>query len=136
MGFLQPNLPDLDVAEWRKGTRNERMRLLIRHLCEVGFGTPDVVYVFYVVKIGLYVLGAMLFALSTPGIDGFTHVGDWWSAPVVFEKLALWTMLFEVLGLGCGFGPLNLRFLPPLGSFLYWLRPGPSGCRRGPAGSL
>ena len=33
-------------------------------------------------------------------------------------------MLFEVLGLGCGFGPLNLRFMPPLGSFLYWLRPG------------
>ena len=44
--------------------------------------------------------------------------------PVVFYKFVLWTMLFEVLGLGCGFGPLNLRFTPPLGSFLYWLRPG------------
>ncbi|CAB4691751.1 MAG: DUF3556 domain-containing protein [Actinobacteria bacterium] len=124
MGFLQPDLPDLDVATWRQGTRNERMRPVIRHLCEVGFGTPDVVYVFYVVKIGLYLLGGMLFALTTPGIDGFTAVGDWWSEPVVFQKLVLWTVLFEVLGLGCGFGPLNLRFLPPLGSFLYWLRPG------------
>lgn len=124
MGFLRPDLPDLDIPEWRKGTRNERMRPLIRHLLEVGFGTPDVVYVFYVIKIGLYLLGGMLFALSTPGIDGFTHVADWWTEPIVFQKLVLWTMLFEVLGLGCGFGPLNLRFLPPLGSFLYWLRPG------------
>lgn len=124
MGFLQPNLPELDIPEWRKGTRNERMRPLIRHLCEVGFGTPDIVHVLYVVKIGLYILGGMLFALSTPGIDGFTNAADWWSEPIVFQKVVFWTMLFEVLGLGCGFGPLNLRFLPPLGSFLYWLRPG------------
>jgi hypothetical protein len=124
VGFLKPNLPELDLATWRTGTRNERMRPLVRHLCEVGFGTPDVVYVVYVVKIALYLLGGMAFALLTPGIDGFTHVSDWWFQPIVFEKLVLWTMLFEVLGLGCGFGPLNLRFLPPLGSFLYWLRPG------------
>ncbi|MGA8847786.1 MAG: DUF3556 domain-containing protein, partial [Nocardioides sp.] len=124
MGFLQPNLPQLELDDWRRGTRNERMRPVIRHLCEVGFGTPDVVYVFYVVKIGLYLLGAMAFAVATAGVDGFFSVGDWWSEPIVFQKLVLWTMLFEVLGLGCGFGPLNLRFLPPLGSFLYWLRPG------------
>ncbi|MCK5752057.1 MAG: DUF3556 domain-containing protein, partial [Mycobacterium sp.] len=30
---------------------------------------------------------------------------------------------FEVVGLGCGFGPLNNRFFPPMGSILYWLRP-------------
>ncbi|MAS56617.1 DUF3556 domain-containing protein [Nocardioides sp.] len=124
MGFLQPNLPQLDLESWRRGTRNERMRPLVAHLCEVGFGTPDVVYLFYVVKIGLYLLGAMAFAVATAGVDGLFSVGDWWSEPIVFQKLVLWTMLFEVLGLGCGFGPLNLRFLPPLGSFLYWLRPG------------
>jgi hypothetical protein len=124
MGFLKPNLPDLDVPVWRQGTRNERMRPVIRHLCEVGFGTPDVVFVFYIVKIGLYLLAAMGFALATAGIDGFADVGSWWSEPIVFEKLVLWSALFEVLGLGCGFGPLNLRFTPPLGSFLYWLRPG------------
>jgi hypothetical protein len=41
----------------------------------------------------------------------------------VFEKVILYTMLFEVVGLGCGFGPLNNRFFPPMGSALYWLRP-------------
>ena len=124
MGFLQPNLPEIDHDTWSRGTRQERMRPLVRHFAEVGFGSPDVVTLIYVVKIALYVLVGWLFVLSTPGIDGFTAVGDWWRDPAVFYKAVLWTALFEVLGLGCGFGPLNLRFIPPLGSFLYWLRPG------------
>src|SRR5246500_2545759 len=31
-------------------------------------------------------------------------------------------LLFEVIGRGCGFGPLNNRFFPPMGSILYWMR--------------
>jgi Transmembrane protein of unknown function (DUF3556) len=81
-------------------------------------------HLFYVVKIGLYILAAWLLALTTTGIDGFTNVAHWYAEPIVFEKVVLYTMLFEVVGLGCGFGPLNNRFFPPLGSILYWLRPG------------
>lgn len=124
MGFLQPNLPDLDLPTWSAGTRNEKVRPMQRHVAEIGFGTPDVVFLMYAVKIGLYLLGAIAFALSTDTVDGLTDVGTWWAEPVVFQKVVLWTLLFEVLGLGCGFGPLNLRFAPPMGSFLYWLRPG------------
>ncbi|MEU8894892.1 DUF3556 domain-containing protein [Nocardia sp. NPDC048505] len=124
MGFLQPELPVVDLAEWRKGTRGERIRPMARHWAEVGFGSPAALHLFYVAKILLYLLGAWLIALSTAGIDGFTRVGDWWSEPIVFQKLVLYTLLFEVLGLGCGFGPLNNRFFPPMGSILYWLRPG------------
>jgi len=124
VGFIQPNHPDLDLPTWRQGTRQERMKPLVRHFCEVGFGSPDAVTIVYLVKIVLYLLAGWGFVLTTPGIDGFTALSTWWDAPAVFYKFVLWTMLFEVLGLGCGFGPLNLRFTPPLGSFLYWLRPG------------
>ena len=124
MGLTQPHFPDVDLETWARGDRSERLKPMAQHLATYGFGTPDVVYVLYALKIALYVVLGMLFALSTPGIDGFTDVGSWWTQPVVFEKAVLWTMLFEVLGLGCGFGPLNLRITPPLGSFLYWLRPG------------
>ncbi|MEV0251232.1 DUF3556 domain-containing protein [Nocardia sp. NPDC050712] len=124
MGFLQPELPEVDLTEWRKGTRGERIRPMARHWAEVGFGSPVALHLFYVGKILLYVLGAWLIVLSTKGIDGFTAVGDWWSEPIVFQKVVLYTLLFEVLGLGCGFGPLNNRFFPPMGSVLYWLRPG------------
>ncbi|WP_099184249.1 DUF3556 domain-containing protein [Mycobacterium kansasii] len=123
MGFLKPELPQVDVAEWSKGTRSEKIRPMARHWAEVGFGTPVALHLFYVVKIGLYILGAWLVVLSTKGIDGFTNVRSWYSEPIVFEKVVLYTMLFEVIGLGCGFGPLNNRFFPPLGSILYWLRP-------------
>src|ERR1700712_215913 len=124
MGFLKPDLPQVDYAEWSKGTRSERIQPLARHWAEVGFGTPIALHLFYVVKILLYILGGWLFALATKGIDGFTDVGSWWTEPIVFQKVVLFTMLFEVTGLGCGFGPLNNRFFPPMGSILYWLRPG------------
>ncbi|MBB5916170.1 hypothetical protein BJY24_005082 [Nocardia transvalensis] len=123
MGFTQPDLPVVDMEQWSRGTRSERIRPMTRHWAEVGFGTPVVMHLFYVVKICLYILGGWLFALATRGVDGFFQVGSWWSEPIVFEKVVLYTMLFEVVGLGCGFGPLNNRFFPPLGSILYWLRP-------------
>ena len=81
-------------------------------------------HVMYGIKIALYVLGAWLFAWSTNGVDGFTNVAAWWTEPIVFEKAVLDTMLFEVVGLGCCFGPLAGRYFPPMGSILYWLRPG------------
>ncbi|MGW4066965.1 DUF3556 domain-containing protein [Nocardia grenadensis] len=123
-GILRPSLPVVDFDEWSSGTRAEKLRPMARHWAEVGFGTPVLLHLCYVVKIGLYVLGGWLFALTTEGIDGFTAVGTWWSEPIVFQKVVLFTMLFEVVGLGCGFGPLNNRFFPPMGSILYWLRPG------------
>ena len=43
---------------------------------------------------------------------------------MAFQKAILWSMLFEMLGLGCGSGPLTGRYLPPVGGFLYFLRPG------------
>ncbi|WP_396907050.1 DUF3556 domain-containing protein [Mycolicibacterium phlei] len=123
MGFLKQDAPVVDYEQWSKGTRAEKIVPMARHWAEVGFGTPVVLHLFYVVKILLYILGAWLVALSTTGIDGFTDVASWYSEPIVFEKVVLYTMLYEVVGLGCGFGPLNNRFFPPMGSILYWLRP-------------
>jgi hypothetical protein len=122
MGFLKPDLPQIDVAEWSQGTRSEKIRPMARHWAEVGFGTPVVLHLFYVAKILLYILVAWLIAFSTKGIDGFLDVKAWYAEPIVFEKVVLYTMLFEVVGLGCGFGPLNNRFNPPMGSILYWMR--------------
>lgn len=123
MGFLKQDAPVVDYAEWSKGTRAERIVPMARHWAEVGFGTPVVLHLFYVVKILLYILVAWLIVLSTSGIDGFTNVAAWYHEPIVYQKVVFYTMLFEVVGLGCGFGPLNNRFFPPMGSILYWLRP-------------
>lgn len=123
MGFLKQDVPEIDFDTWSRGTRADKIRPMARHWAEVGFGTPVVLHLFYVVKIGLYILGAVVCALATKGIDGWSNIGAWWTEPIVFQKVVLYTMLFEVIGLGCGFGPLNNRFYPPMGSILYWLRP-------------
>lgn len=123
MGFLKQDAPVIDYAEWSKGSRAERIVPMARHWAEVGFGTPVIMHLFYVVKILLYILVGWLIVLSTRGIDGFTAVAEWYHEPIVYQKIVLYTMLFEIVGLGCGFGPLNNRFFPPMGSILYWLRP-------------
>src|ERR1700678_571483 len=96
---------------------------MARHWAEVGFGTPVVMHLFYVFKILLYILFAWVFAVLTTRGLALTDIVSWYAEPVVFEKVVLYTMLFEVIGLGCGFGPLNNRFNPPMGSILYWLGP-------------
>lgn len=123
MGFIQPNLPVVDHDRWERRSRRDRMRPLAVHYAEHGFGSPDVLIVFYFLKIVVFFAIGWALVLSTPGIDGFFEPSAWFRHPAAFYKLALFTMLWEVLGLGCGFGPLNGRFLPPLGTFLYWLRP-------------
>ena len=50
MGFLKPELPEIDIEEWSKGTRAEKIIPMARHWAEVGFGTPVVLHLFYVVK--------------------------------------------------------------------------------------
>ena len=89
MSLIRPNFPDLDLQEWGKGSRSERLRPMARHVASIGFGTPDIVYAVYAVKIALYIAGAIGFALTTPGIDGFFHLTAWWAAPIVFQKLVL-----------------------------------------------
>lgn len=123
MGFLKQDTPQIDFEQWSKGTRAEKIVPMARHWAEVGFGTPVALHLFYVAKIAAYILVAWLIALTTRGVDGFTNVGHWYAEPIVYQKVVFFTMLFEVVGLGCGFGPLNNRFFPPMGSILYWLRP-------------
>lgn len=124
MGFLKADAPAIDYESWRTSSRSERLEPLVRHIAQRGMGNPDVLYVVYAVKIAVFILGGLCFALATKGIDGWTDIASWWSEPIVFQKVVLWSLLFEVLGLGCGFGPLTGKIKPPMGSVLYWLRTG------------
>lgn len=91
MGFLQPRLPDIDLAEWSQGSRSQKIRPMAQHWAEVGFGTPVLLHLFYVAKILLYVLVGWLIVLTTKGIDGFTDAAAWYAEPIVFEKVVLYT---------------------------------------------
>jgi Transmembrane protein of unknown function (DUF3556) len=123
MGFMSPELPDVDPDTWRAQSRATRLQIVTRHWAEHGFGTPYAVYLLYLLKIALYVAAPAAIISLTPGLGGLGHIGDWWTQPIVYQKFIVFTLLFEVLGFGCGSGPLTGRFMPPIGGFLYWLRP-------------
>jgi hypothetical protein len=123
VGFLKQDAPVVDYATWSQGTRSEKIKPMARHWAEVGFGTPVVLHLFYVAKILVYIALAFGFVMRTSSVGDLSNISHWYNEPIVFQKVVLFTMLFEVVGLGCGFGPLNNRFFPPMGSILYWLRP-------------
>jgi hypothetical protein len=117
MGLLDPAPPPFEVAEWRRLPHLERIKLLAQDWALNGFGTPVAVYFLYIFKILVYAGGGALLIFATSGWPE-------WTDPIVFQKAVIWTMLWEVLGLGAGSLPLTLRFSPMVGGFLYWLRPG------------
>ncbi|MCQ4359721.1 DUF3556 domain-containing protein [Mycobacterium gordonae] len=123
MGFISPDLPDVDHDTWLELPRATRLQVVTRHWAENGFGTPYAVYLLYLLKIGLYVAAPAAIISLTRGLGGLGHIADWWTQPIVYQKVIIFTLLFEVLGLGCGSGPLTGRFMPPIGGVLYWLRP-------------
>jgi len=123
MGFMSPELPDVDPDTWHAQPRATRLQIVTRHWAEHGFGTPYAVYLLYLFKIALYVAAPPVIISLTPGLGGLGRIADWWTQPIVYQKFIVFTLLFEVLGFGCGSGPLTGRFQPPIGGFLYWLRP-------------
>ena len=125
MGFIQPSPPPVDVEEWKRLGHLERIKPLAQDWAINGFGTPNAIYLLYVVKLIVFaVAGFAIIGATTPGLGGLGGIGDWWTEPIVFQKVVVWLVLWEIIGLGCGSMPLTFRFLPPIGGILYWLRPG------------
>ncbi|AEF36277.1 conserved hypothetical protein [Mycolicibacter sinensis] len=123
MGFIKPSVPDVDPEGWRSTGWAARIQICSRHWAEHGFGTPSGVYLIYLLKVVAYAVGAAAVIALTPGLGGLSRIGDWWTQPIAYQKLVVFSLLFEILGLGCGSGPLTARFWPPIGGALYWLRP-------------
>jgi hypothetical protein len=125
MGFIAPAEPPVELEEWKRLSHLERIKPLAQDWAVNGFGTPYFVYLLYIVKLVVYAGGGLLaISATTRGLGGLGSLGSWWTEPIVFEKAVVWTMLWEVLGLGAGSMPLTLRFSPMIGGVLYWLRPG------------
>ncbi|MEA2494149.1 MAG: hypothetical protein QOJ29_2060 [Thermoleophilaceae bacterium] len=124
MGFLQPSPPPFDLEEWGAKPYLTRLKLNCQDWAVNGFAPPDAVYLLYIVKLILFLVGAALvISLTTPGIGGLGDIGDWWTQPIVFQKFVVWISMWEILGLGSGSMQLAARYGPIIGGSLYWLRP-------------
>jgi hypothetical protein len=124
MGLLNPTPPPYAPLDWLTKPFAERARTACAAWAMQGYGTPPAVFVLYALKAALYVCGWILFCGTSPSLGGPSSIASWWLQPLAFQKAIVWSLLFEVLGLGCGSGPLSGRYFPPLGGVLYFLRPG------------
>ncbi len=120
MGYRTAELPPVDLDEFAKTPFFERMKLLQLHWVEHGFGTPKQTGMFYAWKIFFYALfGLIVAGAFTAGLE-FNDIGGWWDEPILYQKLMIWTILLEVMGLAATCGPLAFHFDPPIGGILYW----------------
>jgi len=124
LSFLQPIPPPFTYEEWRKQPFAERLKMLCQSWALQGYGSPASVYVFYILKIGLYAWMWTFFCSFNTALGPTSEIGTWWYKIEAIEIAILWSIFFEILGLGCGSGALTGRYMPPLGGFLHWLRPG------------
>jgi Transmembrane protein of unknown function (DUF3556) len=124
MSFWRPAPPPFDLEEWKRKPHLARLKPLVQDWGLNGFGSPVFVYLLYAIKLVIFFGGAVAVISLTPGLGSLGDFSDWWTEPIVFQKLAVWTLLWEILGLGAGSMPLSFRFTPPIGGPLYWLRPG------------
>jgi len=120
MGYRTAELPDVDLDEFEDIPFFDRMKMLMLHWVEAGFGTPKQTGMFYAWKIFLYALFGLIFAGAfTAGLE-FNDIGGWWDEPILYQKLMIWTILLEIMGLAATCGPLAFHFDPPIGGILYW----------------
>ena len=124
MGFIKPDLPNVDPDTFMQKPLMERMRILATHWVDNGFGSPRMVHAIYITKlVFFYALGGVLVATLTSGLP-FLHVSQWWNQPIVYEKAVLWTVLLELIGVAGSWGPLAGKIKPMTGGILFWARPG------------
>lgn len=122
--LVRPLPPPYDPLVWAAQPFSTRSRMVCEAWALQGYGTPLLVYAAYALKVLGYIAGWAFFCALDPQLGGLGNIRSWWLAPVAFQKAILWSLLFEILGFGCGSGPLTGRYLPPLGGALYFLRPG------------
>ena len=112
MGFKEGNFPPVDPATFMDKPFLERLRDMSTHWVDYGFGTPKMVHTVYIMKLlFLYLAAGTAVATLTSGLSWF-DIGSWWNQPIVYQKLIIWTMMLEILGLAGSWGPLAGHFKP------------------------
>ena len=125
MGFTKPDLPAVEPDTFLQRPLPERMRILAVDWAENGFGSPRMVHLVYIVKLVVFfAIGGVAVATATSGLPAFWHVSEWWNQPIVYQKVILWTVLLEAIGVAGSWGPLAGKVKPMTGGIYFWARPG------------
>ena len=75
-------------------------------------------------KAGTTIGGWAFWCSFNAGYPGFFSPGEWAFTADAFKKAMVWSVLWELLGFGCGWGPMSARFDPWFGGYRHFLRRG------------
>jgi hypothetical protein len=124
MGFVTPTLPDVDLEDFLRRPLMERIRIMTTKWGDHGLGVPRMIHVLYIVKlVFFYALGGVVIATITSHLPAFWHVSGWWNQPIMYQKLILWTIVLELIGLAGSWGPLAGKTKPMTGGYRFWAKP-------------
>jgi hypothetical protein len=103
----------------------ERVRMVCQSWAAQVAPNPRIVMALYWAKyLFVYVGGWTFFVSFDADYPGFTSPLAWAFTATAFQKALAWSIFYELVGLGCSWGPMNARFKPMTGGFRYFLRPG------------
>jgi hypothetical protein len=120
-----PEDPDFPTMEQMLAMRFvDRLPLLCKQWASQVSATPFSIIALYWTKyFVLFIGGWAFFASFAKGYAGLWTF-DWFFSWASFQKAVVWCMFYELAGFGCSSGPMNGKFKPPIGGFLYFARPG------------
>lgn len=122
MGLKEGVFPPVDPATFKQMPYQERVKTMARHWAEYGFGAPKITPLVYVAKLlVLYIVVGVVLITLTSGLNPLKPA-EWWDQPIFWQKLVVWTMLLEGIGIAGSWGPLAGHFKPMTGGILYWAR--------------
>ncbi len=124
MKLLDPKPLPFDFEQWQKQPFAKRCQMLCEAWALQGYGSPPSVFVFYILKMGLYMGFWMFFCSFSTELGSPSEIGSWWAVPEALIKAVLWSILFEGMGLGSGSGPLTGKYFPPVTAVAHFVRPG------------
>lgn len=125
MGLKTGNFPPVDLATFLQEPLRHRVKTLALHWVDYGFGSAAMIPITYVVKMAfLWLFVGSVIITASSGVGWFWEVTSWWNQPIVYQKLIIWTMLLEAIGVAGSWGPGAGKFKPMTGGILFWARPG------------
>jgi hypothetical protein len=124
MGLTTGNFPPVDPPTFLHMPYRERLKVLSQHWAEYGFGAPKIVMFIYLFRMILFTVGCgILAATLTSNLNPF-NPSEWFDQAIVWQKLIVWMLLIESLGMGGSWGPLSGHFKPFTAGFRHYFRMG------------
>ena len=122
MGLTTPNFPAIEPGKTVMDIPyRERIKRFSRHWVDYGFGGPKLFPILYIFKLLTFCITGWAVAALTTGLNPL-DLSETWREPIVWQKLVVWVMLLESLGVAGAWGPLTFHFKPMTGGVLYWAR--------------